>query len=205
MKTLRVMIVAVGGQGNILAAKLLGEAGLSRGLDVRMSEFHGMAQRGGVVESMVLLGDGKGYCIANGEADFLVGFEPCETLRAAGKCSPKTIVITNTAPVPPFTVSLGGSPYPDVQGALTALAPRVGKLVSFDATALAQEAGSAVSVNIVMMGALVAHLAPHLQKEDFLNAIREKTKPALIDVNLRAFEAGVFAVDQTTARTGGFK
>lgn len=205
MKTLRVMIVAVGGQGNILAAKLLGEAGLSRGLDVRMSEFHGMAQRGGVVESMVLLGDGKGYCIADGEADFLVGLEPCETLRAARKCSPNTVVLTNTSPVPPFTVSLGRSAYPDVKGALSALSTQVGKLVSFDATTLAQEAGSAVSLNIVMMGALVAHLAPRLQKEDFLNAIREKTKPALIDVNLRAFEVGYLAVAQTLARTGEIK
>jgi indolepyruvate ferredoxin oxidoreductase beta subunit len=195
------MIVAVGGQGNILAAKLLGEAGLSRGLDVRMSEFHGMAQRGGVVESMVLLGEGKGYCISDGEADFLVGFEPCETLRAAVKCSPNTVVITNTAPVPPVTVSSGRFPYPDVPGALTALAARVGKLVSFDATTRAKEAGSAVSVNVVMMGALFAHLSPHLQKEDFLKAIRNKTKPALIDVNVRAFEAGYLAAAQPSART----
>lgn len=199
MNTLRVLIVAVGGQGNILAAKLLGEAGLSRGLDVRMSEFHGMAQRGGVVESMVLLGDGKGYCIADGEVDILVGFEPCETLRAAGKCSPNTVVITNTAPVPPFSVALGRSLYPDVQGALTALAAHVGKLVSFDATALAQNAGSALSLNVVMMGALYAHLAPRLQQEDFFKAIRERTKPALIDVNLRAFKAGCLAVGQPPA------
>jgi indolepyruvate ferredoxin oxidoreductase beta subunit len=201
MNTLRVMIVAVGGQGNILAAKLLGEAGLSRGLDVRMSEFHGMAQRGGVVESMVLLGDGKGYCIADGEADILVGFEPCETLRAAGKCSSKTVVITNTAPVPPFTVSIGLAPYPDVQDALSTLATRVGNLIAFDATALAHEAGSGLSLNVVMIGALFAHLAPRLHRDDFLKAIREKTKPSLLDVNLRAFEAGYLAVAQPSDRT----
>ena len=87
MKTSRIMIVAVGGQGNILAARVLGEAAVAGGIAVRMSEFHGMAQRGGVVESMVLLGDGKSYCIADGCADVLLGFEPSETIRAASKCS----------------------------------------------------------------------------------------------------------------------
>ena len=73
MKTSRIIIVAVGGQGNILAARMLGEAAVAGGITARMSEFHGMAQRGGVVESMVLLGDGKGYCIADGSADVLLG------------------------------------------------------------------------------------------------------------------------------------
>jgi len=109
MKTTRIMIVAVGGQGNILAARILGEAAAAAGITPRMSEFHGMAQRGGVVESMVLLGEGKGYCIADGTADMLLGFEPAETIRAARKCGAHTVVITNTAPLPPFTVARRGT------------------------------------------------------------------------------------------------
>ena len=107
MKTKRVLIVAVGGQGNILAARVLGEAADAAGITPRMSEFHGMAQRGGVVESMVLLGEGQGYCIADGEADVLLGFEPSETIRAAKKCGAHSLVITNTLPQPPFTVAMG--------------------------------------------------------------------------------------------------
>jgi len=195
MKTTRIIIVAVGGQGNILAAKLLGEAALMRGLDVRMSEFHGMAQRGGVVESMVLLGSGDGYCIADGEADVLLGFEPVEAIRAARKCSANTLVLTNAAPVFPFTVALGHAAYPDIPQALQTLSSRVRGLLAFDAATLARQAGSAQSLNIVMLGALASSGAlPDIDKEKFEKAIREKIKSSLVDVNLRAFELGFQAV-----------
>jgi indolepyruvate ferredoxin oxidoreductase beta subunit len=197
MKTTRIMIVAVGGQGNILAAKLLGEAALMRGLDVRMSEFHGMAQRGGVVESMILLGDGDGYCIADGEADILLGFEPVETIRAAKKCSSNTLVITNTAPVFPFTVALGHAVYPDIPQALQTLASRVGGLTALDANSLARRAGTVQSLNVVMLGALAASTRlPEIGKELLERAIREKMKPAVMEINLRALELGFEAVQK---------
>lgn len=189
------MIVAVGGQGNILAARLLGEAALSSGLDVRMSEFHGMAQRGGVVESMVLLGDGKSYCIADGNADVLVGFEPSETLRAARKCGSRTLVITNTAPVPPFTVALNQARYPDVPEAFSFFEARVGRLIAFDATKLAVAAGSALTLNVVMLGALVGSHTLELPDTAFEKVIREKTKAQFVDINLKAFRLGVAAAE----------
>jgi indolepyruvate ferredoxin oxidoreductase, beta subunit len=192
MNTKRIMIVAVGGQGNILAARVLGEAAAAAGVEPRMSEFHGMAQRGGVVESMVLLGDGEGYCIADGEADVLVGFEPSETIRAAKKCGPHTVVITNTAPQPPFTVALGKERYPDIDAATSLLAGRVKQLIAFDAASLAAQAGSPLSLNMVMLGALarwgMLPIAPDLFRQTIA-----RTAKKLTEVNLRAFDLGTGA------------
>lgn len=193
MKTIRIMIVAVGGQGNIMAARVLGEAAVAAGIDVRMSEFHGMAQRGGVVESMVLLREGKGYCIAEGTADILLGFEPSETLRAAKKCNSHTLVITNTAPQPPFTVGMGQCRYPDIPISLKSLADRVKKLIAFDATALAVQAGSPLAMNMVLLGALVGSGAMPILPELFFKEIIEKTKKSFVEMNLKAFQLGIEA------------
>jgi indolepyruvate ferredoxin oxidoreductase, beta subunit len=190
MNTTRIMIVAVGGQGNILTARLLGEAAAAAGIAPRMSEFHGMAQRGGVVESMVLLGEGSGYCIADGEADVLLGFEPSETIRAAQKCSGHTIIISNTAPQPPFTVAMGQDSYPDIGTAMALLAGRVQRLIAFDALSLAVQAGSPVAMNMVMLGALAQCGAVNIPADTFRAAIKEKTKPAFIAINLKAFDLG---------------
>lgn len=193
MKTRRIMIVAVGGQGNILAARVLGEAAAAAGVTPRMSEFHGMAQRGGVVESMVLLGDGQGYCIADGEADVLLGFEPSETIRAAKKCGARSVVITNTARQPPFTVALGEAQYPDIQSDMALLAGRVKRLIAFDAAALAAHAGSSLSLNMVMLGALARSEATGISPDMFREVVRTKTKSAFADINLRAFDLGMSA------------
>ncbi len=114
MKPIRLVIVAVGGQGNLLASSVLGEAALLAGVEVKMSEIHGMAQRGGVVESAIVFGDAQSTIISNGEADVLLGFEPSETLRALNKCNENTVVITNLSPLPPFTVAIGRGVYPDI-------------------------------------------------------------------------------------------
>lgn len=196
MNTVKLMIVAVGGQGNILAARMIGEAALMADIPVRMSEFHGMAQRGGVVESMVLLGEGGSYCVADGDADVLIGFEPSEALRAAKKCTASSLVITNTAKVPPYTVALGKAQYPDVNAAMSLLSNRVKKLIAFDATSLALKAGSVLSLNMVMLGALVQSRAVPLSPDLFFKAIREKTKKAFADVNLKAFESGMKAASK---------
>jgi indolepyruvate ferredoxin oxidoreductase, beta subunit len=193
MRATKLMIVAVGGQGNILAARVVGEAALAADMEVRMSEFHGMAQRGGVVESMVLMGEGKSYCIADGDADVLLAFEPSEALRSAGKCNTNSVIITNTAPVPPYTVALGKNQYPDTRRALEVLAERVRNLIAFDATALAVRAGSPLSLNMVMLGALAKSSVIDLSADLFMQVIREKTKKSFIDTNLKAFEFGMEA------------
>lgn len=196
MKTTRIMIVAVGGQGNILASRILGEAAAAAGITPRMSEFHGMAQRGGVVESMVLLGEGKGYCIADGTADILLGFEPAETIRAAKKCGSQTAVITNTEPLPPFTVAMRQASYPDVTAALNLITKRVNTLITINAASLAVKAGSALTVNMVMLGAMAASGANPVPPELLAQVIREKTKKQFVAMNEDAFRLGMEAASR---------
>ena len=193
METTRLIIVAVGGQGNLLASKVLGEAALISGVPVRMSEIHGMAQRGGVVESAIVFGEATSSIISDGEADILLGFEPAETLRAINRCSKKTMVITNTATMPPFTVGIGKGLYPEVDEIKLLLAEKTAGLVAFDAMALAREAGSPMSVNIVLLGALIQTGVLGFTKENVIEAIRRRTKPAFLEKNLKAFEFGIQA------------
>lgn len=195
MDTTRLIIVAVGGQGNLLASKVLGEAALLDGVPVRMSEIHGMAQRGGVVESAIVFGDAVSTIISDGEADILVGFEPSEALRAIGRCSKNTRVITSTAPLRPFTAAIGQGVYPDVDEMMELIRQRVDRLTAFDAMALAREAGSPMTLNIVLVGALVGSGALGLRKESVEKAIALRTKPAFHDMNLKAFYLGESAVD----------
>lgn len=195
MKTTRLIIVAVGGQGNLLASKVLGEAALISGIPVRMSEIHGMAQRGGVVESAIVFGDAKSTIISDGEADVLVGFEPSETLRALNKCNPDTTVITNLAPLPPFTVAIGRGVYPDLGQAQDLILAKTKRLIAFDAVEMATAAGSVMSVNIVLLGALIQTGILPISKENLEEAIRTKTKPAFVAFNLKAFNMGFTAAE----------
>ncbi|MBU1342047.1 MAG: indolepyruvate oxidoreductase subunit beta [Proteobacteria bacterium] len=190
METTRLIMVAVGGQGNLLASKVLGEAALISGVPVRMSEIHGMAQRGGVVESAIVFGDATSSIISDAEADILLGFEPAETLRALNRCNKNTKVITNTATLPPFTVSIGQGVYPEVETIKQLLKEKCGSLVAIDAMTLAKEAGSPMSVNIVLLGALVQSGSLGFTKENVIEAIKRRTKKAFLDMNIKAFELG---------------
>ncbi|MBU8850227.1 MAG: indolepyruvate oxidoreductase subunit beta [Desulfobacterales bacterium] len=190
MGTTRLIMVAVGGQGNLLASKVLGEAALISEVPVRMSEIHGMAQRGGVVESAIVFGDATSSIISDCEADILLGFEPAETLRALNRCSKNTKVITNTATLPPFTVSIGKGVYPDVENIKELLKEKCASLVAIDAMKLAKEAGSPMSVNIVLLGALIQSGSLGFTKENVIEAIKRRTKKAFLDKNLKAFELG---------------
>lgn len=197
METTRLIIVAVGGQGNLLASKVLGEAALISGVPVRMSEIHGMAQRGGVVESAIVFGNARSSIISDGEADILLGFEPAETLRAINRCSKKTMVITNTATLPPFTVCIGKGVYPDVENVKSLLRDKTAGLVAIDAMKLAKEAGSPMSVNIVLLGALIQTGTLGFTRENVIEAIKRRTKPAFLEKNLKAFELGFEAAEKS--------
>ena len=126
METKRCIFVGVGGQGNLLASNLLGQAALSMGIPVVVSEIHGMAQRGGVVESAVLMGEVTSPIVSPGEADVLVSFEPLETMRILGKCNKDSLVISNAQPQPPFTCAVGQGKYPAVDEFLKKLPGKVG-------------------------------------------------------------------------------
>ena len=190
MKPTRLIIVAVGGQGNLLASKVLGEAALMADIPVRMSEIHGMAQRGGVVESAMVFGDARSTIISDGEADVLVGFEPSETLRALNKCNPRTTVITNMAALPPFTVAIGRGTYPDLDHLKRLIAEKTGRLIAFDAAELARAAGNIMSVNIVLLGALCQTGILPVSDDMVRRAIQTRTKAAFVDTNLKAFDLG---------------
>ena len=184
------IIVAVGGQGNLLSSRVLGEAALLADVPVRMSEIHGMAQRGGVVESALVFGDAKSTIISDGEADVLVGFEPSETLRALNKCNSKTVVITNLSPLPPFTVAIGKGVYPDLDALQALIRKKVSTFIAFDAVSLAKTAGNVMSVNMVLLGALIQTSILPLSSEMVKEAISTKTKKDFVETNLKAFELG---------------
>ena len=195
MDTTRLIIVAVGGQGNLLASKVIGEAALMSDVPVRMSEIHGMAQRGGVVESAIVFGDAQSTIISNGEADVLVGFEPVESLRALNKCNSNTVVITSLAPLSPFTVTTGSSKYPSLNALQALIRKKTAKLIAFDAAAMAKEAGNVMSVNMVLLGALIQTGTVPLSAENIKEAIMKRTRQAFVESNLKAFEIGFVAAE----------
>ncbi len=196
METKRLVIVAVGGQGNLLASSVLGEAALLTGLPLHMSEIHGMAQRGGVVESALVFGDASSTIISDGEADVLVGFEPAETLRALSKCNADTVVITNLAPLMPFTVNIGQGVYPELNELQELIRRKTAKLIAFNAADLAKEAGNVLAVNMVLLGALIQTGVLPLTAENVKEAMKRKTKQQFLESNLKAFELGYSAADK---------
>lgn len=191
METKRVVFIGVGGQGNLLASRLLGEAALAAGIPVVVSEIHGMAQRGGIVESAVLMGEVTSPIVSGAEADVLVSFEPLETLRALGKCNKDTLVITNTRPLPPFTVAVGQGTYPPVEQTIGIIKSKVENVISFDGNGIAEEAGNPLSLNMVMLGALIGSGAISVGEEDMKKVIAGSTKKAFVESNLKAFDKGV--------------
>ncbi|MBI5589163.1 MAG: indolepyruvate oxidoreductase subunit beta [Deltaproteobacteria bacterium] len=186
----RLIIVAVGGQGNLLASSVLGEAALLAGIPLRMSEIHGMAQRGGVVESALVFGNAQSTIISDGEADVLLGFEPSETLRALNKCNARTVVITNLSPLPPFTVAIGKGVYPDITKLQELIRAKTARLIALNAVDLAKTAGNVLSVNMVLLGALIQTGILPVTADNVKTAIRTKTKAAFVDINIKAFDLG---------------
>jgi indolepyruvate ferredoxin oxidoreductase beta subunit len=187
---LRIFLTGVGGQGTLLASRLLGEAALAADMNPLVSETHGMAQRGGVVVSTVMLGDLKSPIISPGEADVLLGFEALEAFRALDRCHARSLVIANTAALVPYPVSIGKISYPEVGRMLTLMASKVGGLLAFDAGDLARRAGSPLAVNMVLLGALGStHILP-FPEEDILSLIKTRTNPKFLEANLAAFRMG---------------
>jgi len=191
METKRLVFIGVGGQGNLLASRLVGEAAMSMGIPAVVSELHGMAQRGGIVESAVLLGDVTSPIVSNAEADVLIGFEPLETLRAMGKCNKDTVVITNTHPLPPFTVSVGQGTYPPVDKTMGLIKNKAKKVIALDGNAIAEEVGNPLALNMVMLGALIGSGTIPIGAEDMKKVLSTSTKKAFLESNLKAFDQGM--------------
>jgi indolepyruvate ferredoxin oxidoreductase, beta subunit len=191
IKEYNILITGVGGQGVILMSELLGKSAVDDGLRVRGSEVLGMAVRGGPVVSMVRLGDDiEGPLIPAGKGDVLVAMEPAEGLRNIGYLSPAGDVILNTRKIIPPTVSIGASKYPelaDIVGKLKAASARVFQI---DAAAIAQQAGSPQTVNIVLLGALFGLGRLPVKIETMKAAIEGHFPPKTAPMNLKAFDLG---------------
>lgn len=187
MNTKSIMIVGVGGQGSLLASKLLGNLLTASGYDVKVSEVHGMSQRGGSVVTYVRFGE-KVYSpiIDKGEADFIVSFEKLEAARYVEYLKTGGTIITNTQQIDPMPVITGKAEYPeDILDELKALGCNV---VAVDALQLAEQVGSSKAVNIVLMGVLAKHFDTPSDK--WITALKETVAPKFFDMNKKAFELG---------------
>jgi indolepyruvate ferredoxin oxidoreductase beta subunit len=187
---MKIQLCGVGGQGVLFASKVIGRAAMLSGLNVLSSEVHGMAQRGGVVTSTVVMGDEWSPLIGKGDADIILGFEPSETLRALDRGSKDTYIITNTREVIPFTTTLGMSTYPDIAVELVKLAKTCKAVVKFDAEEMAERAGHKQAMNIVMIGALAAVPGFPVSKEKMMDALAASFPPKTLDMNKIAFDMG---------------
>jgi indolepyruvate ferredoxin oxidoreductase, beta subunit len=191
MEKRRCIFIGVGGQGNLLASNLLGQCAISLDIPVVVSEIHGMAQRGGVVESAVLLGGISSPIISEGEADVIISFEPLETLRILNKCNKDTVVITNAQPQIPFTVSIGQGVYPPVEEMIDTVRSKVNNVIALNGNDIAEKAGNPLSLNMVMLGALIGSETVPINAETMKETISTQTKKAFLDSNLKAFDMGL--------------
>lgn len=182
-----ILIVGVGGQGTLLASKVMGKVFLDSGYDVKVSEVHGMSQRGGSVVTYVRYGDEVySTLIDKGEADILLSFEALEAARWLPYLKKDGVVITNTQRLNPMSVVMGKATYPD--DILEKIKAAGVNPVEADALALAEEAGSAKSVNVVLLGIAAKHIG--LDKQLWLDAVKSTVPPKTVDMNVAAFEKG---------------
>lgn len=186
-KTKNILMVGVGGQGTILASKVLSEGLMRAGYDVKMSEIHGMSQRGGSVTTHVRFGDKvHSPIIDEGEADILVSFEKVEAVRWLKFLKPGGMLVVNDYEIHPLTVLTGAATYPeDIIGQLKKEVPN---LLVVDAARIATELGNVKAQNIVLFGALVKGMK--LDDIDWGGVLKELIPPKLYDLNVKAFAAG---------------
>ena len=181
------MIVGVGGQGSLLASKLLGRMLLQKGYDIKVSEVHGMSQRGGSVVTYVRFGE-KVYSpiIDKGEADYIVSFELLEAARWTEYLKPDGKIIVNTQQINPMPVIIGAAEYPE--NLVQKMNDAGLNVDAFDALALAEQAGSSKAVNIVLMG----HLSRYFEftEEEWMDAIEKSVPAKFLELNKTAFLLG---------------
>ena len=187
MNTKNVMIVGVGGQGSLLASKLLGHLLLEQGYDVKVSEVHGMSQRGGSVVTYVRYGDKVcSPVIDKGEADFIVSFEVLEAARWLSFLKPDGQIVTSTQQIDPMPVIIGAAQYPE--NLVDKMQAAGAKVDALDCLALAEQAGSAKAVNLVLMGRLSKYF--DFPDEAWQKSIEACVPAKFLELNKKAFELG---------------
>ena len=186
MATKNIMIVGVGGQGTLLTSRILGKLAIRAGYDVKLSEVHGMAQRGGSVVTFVRYGESVAEPIVEeGQADVLIAFERLEALRYLHFLKKDGVVIVNDWRIDPITVVTGVASYPD--GILDTLQEQRDTIV-VEATKEAKKMGAPRAFNVIVLGAAARHMG--FEKEDWISVIETTVPPKTIEVNKKAFEAG---------------
>jgi len=184
-----IMIVGGGGQGSLLASRVLGNTALRLNYDVKVSEVHGMSQRGGSVVTYVRYGE-KIYSpvICKGEADIIIAFEQLEALRWLPYLKKDGIIITSTHKINPAPVMMGAAEYP--KDIIKTIAGMGIKIIDIDAFDLARQAGTDKASNVVLIGVLAKLTSGNVGKDVYIEALRESISPKLFDVNLKAFNLG---------------
>jgi len=197
LKEFNIVLAGVGGQGTLLAAEALGIAALKDDLNVRVSEIHGMAQRGGAVLTTVRIGPGVlAPTVLEGQADVLVGFEPIETLRTLKYASERTLVVMSLERIPPVELTFRNATYPSVEEIVEKLRLFTNSVVLVDAARLAKDAGSSLTRNVVLLGAVAGTGKLPVKRQSLLEAVRELVPAKHLDVNLRAFDLGWESVSE---------
>lgn len=187
MKTTSIVIVGVGGQGTLLASNILGKAAMDSGFDVKVSEVHGMSQRGGSVITYVRYGEKVASPIVEeGGADILLAFEQLEALRWMPMLKKDGVLVMNTQKISPMPVITGAAKYPEnIEQEIRQAGV---KLYTCDALRIAEELGNSKAVNVVLIGLMARH--SDIRRELFEEAIRATVKPQFVELNLKAFAAG---------------
>jgi indolepyruvate ferredoxin oxidoreductase beta subunit len=183
-----IMIVGVGGQGSLLASKILGKVAMDKGYDVKVSEVHGMSQRGGSVVTYVRFGDKvNSPIIDKGGADYIISFELLEAARYVEFLKPGGQIVTNSQQIDPMPVIAGTAEYPT--GLIEKMEEAGAKVDSIDALSLAEEAGSAKASNIVLMGRFSKYVEG-ISKEEWIKVIENTVPSKFLEMNKKAFELG---------------
>ena len=215
-----IYISGVGGQGIIKTSVIIGEAAMLEGYDVVMSEIHGMSQRGGSVSTELKIGNFKSSIVEESKADLILAFEPIEVLRGLNKANKDTTLIFNTFPIVPSTLTQTGETYPEIDDIIANLKDNFKSVYPLEANGLAKDAGSILSLNMVLLGACVANddfpLSKEtgsilslnmvllgacvanddfpLSKETVETAMKNNLAPKFHEMNLKAIENGYNAI-----------
>jgi indolepyruvate ferredoxin oxidoreductase beta subunit len=204
MGSTKIVVAGVGGQGTLLASRLLAESAIRVGLPVMIGETYGMAQRGGPVMGNVQIGgEPHNPQIREGDADVLLAFEPAEAVRR-GVTFLKWggLALVNTRVTAPVEVISGMIAYPEMEDLMALLGEVTDRVVSFDATALAEEAGDPIATNVVMIGALAASGVLPFGEETLLQVMKESLRPRYYELNLKALKLGKRAFEAASDSTG---
>ena len=186
MKELNVMVVGVGGQGTLLTSRIIGKTALNAGFDVKLSEVHGMAQRGGSVVTFVRFGEKVNEpVVEEGSADILIAFERLEALRYAHFLKKDGVIVVNDCRIDPMTVVIGASTYPEN---IIKTLEKEHKVYSIDGVNIAKELGNSKVLNSVVLGLSAKYIG--FSKEEWLNVLKSTVPQKTIELNEKAFLRG---------------